>query len=84
MAVIDCVYGDAPPPSELSLSWQCERWHTLPDVGGLWQQDYLTMKRMTITANVYNAVSRLPNANQLTDSDRRIIRMLMDNGISVT
>lgn len=85
-AVVECVTDNAPPPAELSLAWQCQRWHTLPDGGGLYAQDYRTMHMMTVTQNIHDAVVRArslkgKNIHQLTDNERMILRVLMDNGI---
>jgi hypothetical protein len=85
-AVVECVIDNAPPPAELSLAWQCDRWHTLPFAGGLYLQDYRTMLLMTVTSNIHHAVSRIrslkgKDIHRLTEPERRIIRMLMDHGI---
>ena len=83
VAVVD--ESEAPPP-DLVLSWRCERWGALPDAGGILDQDYATMHRMTVLSNVYNAMSRLRNAkgaqiHNLSQSERRIIKSLMDEGL---
>ena len=85
-AVVECATEDAPPPVELRLAWQCERWRTLPDDGNLYRQDFQTMFRMNLTSNIYNAVLRIYSlkGNQihdLTENERIILRMLMDNGL---
>ena len=84
--VVESVDGDGTPPPDLLLYWQCERYHTLPDSGGMYAQDYGLMQRMTGLANVYHALTRLRNSrgeqiHSLTDSERRILRMLKDNGL---
>ena len=84
-AVVECVTENAPPPADLKLAWQCERWHTLPDDGGLYAQDYQTMTRMTALNTVYSAVIKIKSLkgtqiHTLSDGERRILRMLMDNG----
>jgi hypothetical protein len=68
------------------MSWNCERWKTLPDAGGLYDQDYQLMHRMNALTNVYNAVQRIKSLkgtqiHTLTDSERMILRYLMDNRI---
>lgn len=85
-AVVECITDNAPPPAELTLAWQCERWHTLPDGGGYLDQDYRRVFLMTALANVHIAVTRARNLkgkdiHKLTDSERLILRSLMDNGI---
>ena len=84
-AVVESVTENAPPPAELRLAWQCERWHVLPNEGGLYNQDYLTMHRMNTLSAVYNAIVKIKNLkgtqiHTLSDGERRILRMLMDNG----
>ena len=84
--MVEHITEQTPAPPELRLAWQCERWNTLPDNGNLYAQDYLTMQRMTITTNIYNAVMRIKSLkgkeiHKLSDNDRRILRMLMDQGL---
>jgi hypothetical protein len=84
-AAVDAAHGE-PPPSVLTLAWQCERWHTLPDAGGLYDQDYTTMQAMSAAKNVHDVVSRLENMSgneihSLTDGERRLIAMLRKEGI---
>jgi hypothetical protein len=87
--VVDSASGEAPPPPELRIAWQCERWNCLPDAGGYLDQDFVTVTRMTALSNVYNAVVRIKsltgkNIHKLTDSERRILRVLKDEGIIFT
>ena len=77
---------DAPPPVELRLAWLCENWKTLPEGGGMMDQDYRTIARMTGLSNVYNVVVKWRNytgerIHLLTDHDRRMLRWLLDNKI---
>lgn len=78
-------FHKTPPPAELTLAWQCERWRTLPEGGGLYNQDFRTMSLMTSLSNVYHAVSRIhelgKNIHKLTDAERRILKILMDEGL---
>lgn len=83
---MECITDNAPPPSELKLAWSCERWKTLPDAGGLYDQDYSLLHRMNAFTNIYNAVQRIKTLkgkqiHSLSDSERLILRYLMDNGI---
>lgn len=83
---MECATGDAPPPSILTLAWQCERWNTLPDDGNLYAQDYITMYQMTGFLNVYNVIARLKSLkgkaiHSLSDSERKLLKYLMDQGI---
>lgn len=82
-AVVECVDDDGQPPAELELSWQCERWHALPDVGALLDQDARRMYVMAALSNIYNALSHMRNCegaqiHSLTNSERSILRMLID------
>ena len=86
--MVDCVDGDAPPPQELTTAWQCERWRTLPEVGAYYDQDYQLMKHITIASNVYAAWARAQNLgqniHQLTNQERRILRVLYELGLIFT
>lgn len=79
--------SNAPPPAELQIAWDCERWNTLPEAGGLLDQEYQLLKRMTGLSNVYNAVSQWfnltgENIHKMSEQTRRILRYLLDNGIN--
>lgn len=82
-AVVAVVDDDGPPPPELRLRWMCQRYEALPDAGGVNDQEYRTLHRMTVCENVHNAVSRLRSMkgaqiHQLTDNERAIIKWLID------
>jgi hypothetical protein len=86
-AAVEVLTQNAPPPVELRLAWLCETWGTLPDEGGMNNQDYLTISRMTGLSNVYNVVTKWRNytgekIHLLTDHDRSVLRWMMDNGIN--
>ena len=81
------IYGE-PPPADLSLAWKCNHWGALPDGGGMYDQRYRTMQNMAVLSNVYETVSYMRNLHgeqihRLTDAQRRLIRWLIDQGISV-
>lgn len=85
-AVVGAVDSDETPPPALQIAWNCQKWNCLPDSGGYLEQDYALMKNMTISLNIYNALSRLRNAkgaqiHSLTESDRKILRVLVDLGL---
>lgn len=85
-AVVDYAYGEDSPPPELKLSWQCERYHCLPDTGAYLDQDYQLMVRMTALSNINSVISKWKNLqgkdiHSLTDSDRRVLRALKDMGV---
>lgn len=76
----------APPPFMLELGWQCERWHTLPDAGGILDQDHFLLKEITASVNVYNLIVRTRNLrgkqiHTLTAAERTVLKYLMDNGL---
>lgn len=83
---MDCTQGNGPPPDELRLAWACERWRTLPDAGGYYDQDFSLMTRMAAALNTYQALTRMYNLpgkriHELTESERRVIRVLVDLGL---
>ena len=83
---MEAVDGEASPPPELRLSWECERYHCLPDGGGYFEQDYSLLTRMSVLSSVYSAYSRYRNAHgaqihNLSEGDRRTLRYLKDEGI---
>ncbi len=58
----------------------------MPEQGGLYDQDYLTMHRMGALDNIYSTVVRVRNLtghqiHSLTTSERRMIRYLRDLGV---
>jgi hypothetical protein len=77
---------NAPPPVELRMAWMCERWQTLPEAGGIYNQDYRLMVRMSVLSNVYNAVMAWrthggEKIHYLSEQTRMILRRLQDEGI---
>lgn len=40
---------------ELTTAWQCQKWHCLPEPGGLRDQRAGEVQRMTIVLNVWEA-----------------------------
>jgi len=78
--------GDGPPPPELRLAWQCQRWGGLPDAGGIYDQDALTLYRMSSLSNVYDTVKKVRSMvgkeiHKMTLRDRRLIKYLRDEGL---
>ena len=83
---MECATHGEPPPAELRQAWECERWKTLPEPGGLNDQEYSLLTRMAVLDNVYSTVHRFRNLhgeqiNYLTTSERRLIRYLIDQGL---
>lgn len=83
---MECVVENAPPPMELRMGWQCERWRCLPKAGGLFDQDYQLMYRMSVLLNIHHTVTRVRSLkgkeiHRLTDAERKILRYLMDKEI---
>ena len=84
--MVDCIDNGEPPPSDLRLAWDCKYWNTMPEAGAYLDQDYFLLSRMRALSNVYNVVSKLRNMkgtqiHQLTDSDRKLLKMLVDLGL---
>jgi hypothetical protein len=50
-----CARDGAEAPVELRLAWQVDRWHALPEAGGLLDQPAGLLQRMASMSNVYNA-----------------------------
>ena len=80
------VDGETPAPPELVLSWQCQKWHCLPEAGAYMDQDHGLMTRMSALTNIYNAYYHYRNSpgkeiHSLSISERRILRVLKDAGI---
>jgi len=86
-AAVDCAQNEGNPPPELELYWYCKRFPgALPNPGALLDQDAKTMYRMAALDSIYSAVTRLRNMygakiHQLTNSERVIIRSLIDEGL---
>ena len=55
MAAAACAEGKGPPPPELNLGWEIERFHALPEPGGLRDQIAGEMLRCRAVLNVYGA-----------------------------
>ena len=84
---VGAIYGES-PPADLQLAWKCQKWGALPCGGGMYDQPFVTMQNMTVLSNVYDTVSYMRNLHgdqihRLTESQRRLIRWLIDQGISV-
>lgn len=81
------VTENAPPPQELRIAWHCERFRCLPEPGGLFDQDYVLIRRMVTLDNVHDAVDGWkhryvgPAIHRMPEQVRRILRFLLDNGI---
>ena len=46
---------DQPAPEELQMAWDCQRWNTLPEPGGLLDQPAGYVHRMNVALNVHDA-----------------------------
>lgn len=70
-----------PPPDELRMAWWCEQYHSLPDSGGILEQDAVLFNRMSVLGNVYGVVSRYNNLvlsnphniHRLSEGERRTL-----------
>ena len=66
--------GEGELPPDLALALRCKMWHTLPRAGGLREQKFDEVNRMTISLTTYEALeaySRVP-ASQIADFVRRV------------
>lgn len=82
MAHVD---NNAPPPKDLVLGWDMERFTALPEGGGLLDQEAGTMQRVRVALSIYKVLSRLRNMkgaeiHKLTDGERKIIGNLQRAG----
>ena len=57
-----CARDNGPPPTELRLAWQSQRWHALPEPGGLLDQPAGLLDRMSTALNVYDAFTTMRQA----------------------
>ena len=81
--------GDEDPlplPGELKIGWWCEQWHSLPEAGGVMEQDYGLMHRMQVLGNIHRTVNRYINLSgaeihSLSTSERNVLRWLKDMGL---
>ena len=78
--------GDGDQPPELTLALMCQKWNTLPDAGGLHDQDARLMKTMSGVLTVHGVLNRWrtltgKQIHQLTEGERRVLRMLKDMGL---
>ncbi|MBU2249813.1 MAG: hypothetical protein KKD77_23905 [Gammaproteobacteria bacterium] len=67
LAAADYGETNGDPPPELELAFQCRRWTSLPEAGGLLDQPAGLMRRMTILENIYNAFRGKEEANNLAE-----------------
>ena len=67
---------------ELRMAWQCERWHALPEQGGLLDQPAGMLQRMAAMLNVYNAFKTFKassgNLMALANSQPQVLTLVRD------
>ena len=59
LAAAACARGQGPPPPELMLGWEIERFHSLPEPGGLRDQIAGELFRCQAVLNVHAAFRAL-------------------------
>ena len=69
----------------LTLALRCREWG-LPDLGGLYEQDYATMIQIESCLNIYRAATRFfaqvdESKPAMTKSDKKIIELLVSEGL---
>lgn len=77
-----------PTPPELQLWWTCQRFGGLPDAGPVLEQDAGLLSRMSMLANVYDAVTRVrglvgDQIHHMRPEDGRLLAALEAMGIQV-
>jgi len=77
-----CARDGAEAPMELRMAWQCERWHALPEQGGLLDQPAGMLQRMAAMLNVYNAFKTFKassgNLMALANSQPQVLALVRD------
>jgi hypothetical protein len=69
------------PPKELRMGWLAKTWGSLPDSGGLYDQEASLLHRMTVLTNIHTALSRFrerkgADIHNMPHSERVIIGAL--------
>ena len=67
MAAAACAEGNGQPPPELMLGWEMERFHALPEPGGLRDQLAGEMMRCRAALNVYDAFRAFRGSRRWAD-----------------
>jgi aminoglycoside phosphotransferase (APT) family kinase protein len=78
--VVSNVTKGTEAPPLLELHWLCQRWGTLPNAGGIFDQDYKTMTQLSVVAATYKAV-KARKIFKMTPEDERVIISLVKMGI---
>jgi len=70
------------------LYWLCQRYGSLPEAGGLLEQDAALLERMTVLGSVYDAVSHMRSLkgaeiHNMNPGAGRVIAWLESLGIQV-
>lgn len=84
--VVACVDEGMPPPPELQTAWDVRTWGALPEAGGLYDQDYVLLRRMTALLGYHQSLSAFRNMkgkdiHHLSDAQRRVIKYLRGEGM---
>jgi len=69
------------PPPLLNLYWQCMKWGTLPEAGGMNDQDYRTIFLMNILFRVYDAARAWHSKEKMTADQEKTFLWLHDIGV---
>jgi hypothetical protein len=79
---VRCARFGEPPPDDLQLYWDCKKWGTLPEGGGLLDQDAALIDRVRKLDSVYQVVKKYQtNAHDFDDREWRFIQWLIDEGL---
>lgn len=82
---MDVVDNDGEAPPDLVLAWWCSEGR-LPEAGGVLDQDYALMKRMTAANNVHRVLSRYRGLtghqiHNLSNGERKLLGSLQRSGL---
>ena len=82
-AVVASVDSDGKPPAILRLSWMSGKYGSLPNVGGVLDQEYAMMHQMGVVSTVYDTLTRFRSfkgeqIHGMSSSERRLIKSLRD------
>lgn len=68
------------------MAWDVKTWGSLPDAGGLNDQDYVLLRRMKVLLGYHDSLSSFRNLkgksiHQMSDQQRRVVKHLRDEGM---
>lgn len=79
--MVETATKNGEPPPILELYWRCQRWGSLPNAGGILDQDYKTMRNLGIVSSTYEAAKAWKEF-KATDDQKKIIANLVKMGVT--